>query len=98
MATAGTLNSAVTTALAAIGTIDPAGLDDSLAEYHEAPAPFFGGLSRMVNRNDRAVAATAIGGKVVFRHGEFIDGYGRSAQTGRYLKAGEKRPAVGAKR
>ncbi|MBS9532230.1 amidohydrolase family protein [Mycobacterium sp. M1] len=78
--------------------IDPAGLDDSLAEYHEAPAPFFGGLSRMVNRNDRAVVATAVGGKIVFANGKFVDGYGRTAQTGRYLKAGVKLPAAGATR
>ncbi|HEU4360099.1 MAG TPA: hypothetical protein VFR27_01150 [Mycobacterium sp.] len=71
--------------------VDPAGLDESLAAYHEQPAPFFGGLSRMVNRNDHAVVATAVGGKVVFRRGKFIKGYGRTMQTGRYLKAGEKR-------
>lgn len=70
--------------------VDPAELGDSLAEYHEAAVPFFGGLSRMVNRNDKAVAATVIGGKVVFRYGEFIDGYGQQMQTGHYLKAGEK--------
>lgn len=44
----------------------------------------------MVNRNDETVVATAVGGKVVFRLGEFIEGYGRDLQTGRYLKAGEK--------
>lgn len=70
--------------------VDPAGLDDSLAEYHESSTPFFGGLSRMVNRNDQAVAATVISGKVVFRYGEFIDGYGQTMQTGHYLRAGEK--------
>ena len=70
--------------------VDPAGLDDSLSEYHEEPAPFFGGLSRMVNRNDRAVAATGIGGTVVFRNGEFVEGYGRTMQTGHYLKPGEQ--------
>ena len=73
--------------------VDPAGLDDSLAEYHEQPAEFFGGLSRMVNRNDRAVAATGIAGQVVFRAGTFIDGYGRTTATGRYLKAGADHPA-----
>jgi N-acyl-D-aspartate/D-glutamate deacylase len=73
--------------------VDPAGLDDSLAAYHEEPAPFFGGLSRMVNRNDKAVVATAVGGTVVFRQGKFIDGYGQKRQTGHYLKAGEK-PAL----
>ena len=35
--------------------IDPAGLDESVDGYDEAKAPFDGGLSRMVNRNDAAV-------------------------------------------
>ncbi|MCV7317441.1 amidohydrolase family protein [Mycolicibacillus parakoreensis] len=70
--------------------VDPEGLDEALAAYHEEPAEFFGGLSRMVNRNDTAVVATGIGGQVVFRDGTFIDGYGRTLQTGHYLKAGQK--------
>ncbi|WP_054812618.1 N-acyl-D-amino-acid deacylase family protein [Nocardia arizonensis] len=69
--------------------IDPRGLDESVDAYREEPAPFFGGLSRMVNRNDQAVVATGIGGRVVFRLGEFIEGYGRTVQTGRYLRAGD---------
>lgn len=73
--------------------VDPAGLDDSLGEYHEQKAAFFGGLSRMVNRNNKAVVATAVGGKVVFRRGRFIKGYGRTLQTGHYLKAG-RQPAL----
>ena len=31
----------------------------------------------MVNRNDDAVVATGVNGEVVFREGEFRDGYGR---------------------
>ncbi len=42
--------------------IDPAGLDDSVNAYHEEVVPFYGGLSRMVNRNDDAVVATAVNG------------------------------------
>jgi N-acyl-D-aspartate/D-glutamate deacylase len=68
--------------------IDPAGLDASVDGYYEEEVPFFGGLSRMVNRNDGAVVATGVGGKVVFRNGEFRDGYGQSARYGRFLKAG----------
>ncbi|GLE58488.1 hypothetical protein NJBCHELONAE_37980 [Mycobacteroides chelonae] len=70
--------------------IDPEKLDGSVDAYNEAQAPFFDNLSRMVNRNDETVIATAVGGKVVFRLGEFIEGYGHDLQTGRYLKAGEK--------
>lgn len=72
--------------------IDPAGLDDSVDAYHEAPAPFFGGLSRMVNRNDGAVDATVIAGKVVFRNGTFIDGYGQTTASGRYLRSTDAVP------
>ncbi|EFV12344.1 N-acyl-D-amino-acid deacylase family protein [Segniliparus rugosus] len=70
--------------------VNPAGLDDSLAEYHEAEVPFFGGLSRMVRRNDNAVSVTAVGGSIVWRDGEFVPGYGADKQTGRYLRAGAK--------
>lgn len=68
--------------------IDPAGLNDSVEAYHEEPVAFYGGLSRMVNRSDDAVVATAVNGAVVFRDGEFRDGYGESVKSGRYLRAG----------
>jgi len=67
--------------------IDPTGLDGSVDGYHEAAVPFFGGLSRMVNRNDAAVVATAVNGEVVYRNGRFRDGYGQTSRSGRFLKA-----------
>ncbi|WP_343599312.1 amidohydrolase family protein [Mycobacterium sp.] len=73
--------------------IDPAGLDDSVDGYHEEPVPFYGGLRRMVNRNDAAVVATGVGGAVVFRDGRFRDGYATTAKSGRFLRAGDRRPA-----
>jgi N-acyl-D-aspartate/D-glutamate deacylase len=73
--------------------IDPAGLDDSVDGYHEEKVPFYGGLSRMVNRNDAAVVATGVGGAVVFRNGRFRDGYGQTVKSGRYLRAGTRRAA-----
>jgi len=76
--------------------IDPRGLDASLDEYHEAPIPEFGGISRMVNRSDRAVSATIVGGQVVFRAGAFTPGFGRTRRTGRFLRAGEGRGTVDA--
>ncbi len=36
----------------------------------------FGGLERMVRRNDDAVTATIIGGKLAFGRGHFSDGFG----------------------
>ncbi|RAV03688.1 N-acyl-D-amino-acid deacylase family protein [Mycolicibacter senuensis] len=68
--------------------IDPAGLDDAVDGYHEEQVPFYGGLSRMVNRNDDAVVATGVGGTVVFRNGQFRDGYGTTVKSGRFLRAG----------
>ena len=67
--------------------IDPAGLDDSVDAYHEEKVPFYGDLSRMVNRNDAAVVATGVNGAIVFRNGEFRDGYGKTVKSGRYLRA-----------
>jgi N-acyl-D-aspartate/D-glutamate deacylase len=67
--------------------IDPAGLDESVDGYHEEKVPFYGGLSRMVNRNDAAVVATGVNGTVVFRNGEFCDGYGTTVKSGRFLRA-----------
>lgn len=83
--------------------IDPAGLDESVDAYHEEAVPFYGGLRRMVNRNDDAVVATGVGGVVVFggshRKGEFRDGYGHTVKSGRYLRAGQRvRARVGAPR
>jgi N-acyl-D-aspartate/D-glutamate deacylase len=77
--------------------IDPAGLDDAVDGYHEEVVPFYGGLSRMVNRNDAAVVATGVNGAVVFRNGEFSEGYGETVKSGRFLRAGGSRtdlPAV----
>jgi N-acyl-D-aspartate/D-glutamate deacylase len=73
--------------------IDPAGLDDSLDAYHEEAVPFYGGLRRMVNRNDDAVVATGVGGAVVFRDGRFREGYGQTVKSGRYLRAGARHAA-----
>jgi N-acyl-D-aspartate/D-glutamate deacylase len=78
--------------------VDPAGLDASLEAYHEAPIPEFGGLSRMVDNSDAAVAATLIGGRVVCRHGDFVPGYGRDFRTGRFLRAGEPRGTTAGRR
>jgi len=68
--------------------IDPAGLDASVDAYHEEKVPFYGDLSRMVNRNDAAIVATGVNGTVVFRDGQFCDGYATTVKTGRFLRAG----------
>jgi N-acyl-D-aspartate/D-glutamate deacylase len=70
--------------------IDPSGLNDSVDGYYEEEVPFYGGLRRMVNRNDEAVVATGVNGVVVFRAGQFRDGYGQTVKSGRYLRAGTR--------
>jgi len=53
----------------------------------------YGGLSRMVNRNDDTVSAVFVGGRAVFLDGEPTDLVGRH-RTGRFLRAAHKAPAV----
>lgn len=72
--------------------IDPGGLDETVDGYYEQVVPFYGGLSRMVNRNDAAVVATGVGGTVVFRNGEFCEGYGTTVKSGRFLRADAGQP------
>ena len=67
--------------------LDPAGLDDSLDEYHESPVVSYGNLSRMVNRNDDAVTAVFVNGEYVFGEGAAADALG-VRRTGRFLRAG----------
>ncbi|BBX97552.1 hypothetical protein AWC15_22570 [Mycobacterium lacus] len=78
--------------------IDPAHLDESVDGYYEEEVPFYGGLRRMVNRNDATVVATGVGGAVVFRGGQFggrfREGYGQTVKSGRYLRAGERHRGV----
>jgi N-acyl-D-aspartate/D-glutamate deacylase len=73
--------------------VNPDGLDESLDEYHEAPMEMLGGLQRMVRRNDAAVNATLIGGRVVYEEGEFVEGFGEDCRYGSFLRVGEKTPA-----
>lgn len=68
--------------------VDPDRLDAALDEIHEAPIEEFGGLRRMVNRNDATVLATYVAGNRVYGEGEFAPGFGRR-RTGRFLRAGE---------
>ncbi len=75
-----------------IAVIDPAHLDESLDVYAEESVEQYGGLSRMVNRNDDTVAAVLVGGRTVFRNGVPTDLVG-TVRTGSFLRAGRKNPA-----
>ena len=69
--------------------INPDGLNASVTTYAEAPMPEFGNIKRMVNRNDLAVTATIINGRVAYRDGQFKRDFGVEPGYGRVLRAGE---------
>jgi N-acyl-D-aspartate/D-glutamate deacylase len=75
--------------------IDPARLDATLETYAEDIVDHYGGLSRMVNRNDETVAAVFVGGRAVFLDGKPTDIVGKQ-RTGRFLRAAHKAPALAA--
>ena len=70
--------------------VNPAGLNDDVAAYHEAPIDVFGGVRRMVRRNDDAVTATLIGGQLAYTAQGFSDGFGKQRGFGRFLRRGER--------
>ena len=69
--------------------IDPERLDDVLDEYAEDRVEQYGGLSRMVNRNDDTVNAVFVGGRAVFLDGKRPTSSG-AQRTGRFLRAAHK--------
>jgi N-acyl-D-aspartate/D-glutamate deacylase len=73
--------------------IDPEHLDESLERYAEDTVEQYGGLSRMVNRNDQTVTAVFVGGRAVFVDGQATDLVGRR-RTGRFLRAAHNAPAL----
>lgn len=73
--------------------LDPQRLDDSLDSYAEEPVEQYGGLSRMVNRNDDTVTAVLVGGRAVYLNGVATELVG-NRRTGRFLWAAHKAPAL----
>ena len=68
-----------------IAIINPAGLTDELDDIHEAPMDVLG-LERVVKRNDEAMDATLINGRIAYRHGsEFPEALGKQPGFGRFL-------------
>lgn len=74
--------------------VNPEGLNANVMAYAEAPLAEFNQLPRMVNRNDAAVTATLINGRIAYRNGQFAADFGRVGGYGRFLKAGERGAAV----
>jgi N-acyl-D-aspartate/D-glutamate deacylase len=68
--------------------VDPAGLDATVEEATEAPVPGFADLQRVVRRNDAAVRAVVVGGRLAWANGAAAPGLG----AGRVLRAGNTPP------
>jgi N-acyl-D-aspartate/D-glutamate deacylase len=73
--------------------IDPEHLDSVLDAYAEEPVDQYGGLPRMVNRNNDTVTAVFVGGRAVFLDGHPTALVG-TQRTGRFLRAARTAPAV----
>jgi N-acyl-D-aspartate/D-glutamate deacylase len=72
-----------------IVVINPDKLDDSLDRYAEHPVESYGGLSRMVNRNDDTVSAVLVSGRLAFAAGSPSAALGRQ-RFGQFLRAGQR--------
>lgn len=70
-----------------LAVVDPAGLTGAVEETHEAPVDGLDGLQRLVRRNDDAVRAVLVNGRVVWGAGRPGPALGRS-RLGRVLAAG----------
>jgi N-acyl-D-aspartate/D-glutamate deacylase len=68
--------------------IDPTKLDDRIEEAHEAKMEGFGGLSRLVRRNDETVCAVLVNGKLAVLDGKPTKELGQSMGFGKVLRAG----------
>lgn len=69
--------------------IDPQQLDARLDEIHEAAMPGFDGLKRLVRRNDAAVRAVFVNGRLAARQGILPEAVGRDRGFGTVLPAQE---------
>ncbi|APR83486.1 Hypothetical protein A7982_08835 [Minicystis rosea] len=76
-------------ARADIAVIDPAALD-AIDTLEEAKMPAFGDFPRMVRRNDAAVPAVVVGGRLAVRNGVPLAEVGEVPAFGRFLPAGQE--------
>ena len=66
--------------------VDPEGLDGRLDEVAEAPMPGIDGVQRLVRRNDGAVRAVVVAGRLAWDGTATAEGFGRSPGFGRVLR------------
>jgi N-acyl-D-aspartate/D-glutamate deacylase len=70
-----------------LAIIDPAGLGDEVEQIHEADMPGFPGLRRLVRRNDAAVRAVLVAGRLAWHDAAATPELGRSRGFGTVLRA-----------
>ena len=68
--------------------VDPEKLDERLDQAHEAEMERFGGLQRLVRRNDETINAVLINGKLAVIHGKPTSELGEQRGFGQVLRAG----------
>ena len=68
--------------------VDPTKLDERLEMAHEEEMEGFGGLKRLVRRNDETVNAVLINGKLAVLHGKPLPNLGEEHGFGQVLRAG----------
>lgn len=66
--------------------VDPTGLTDEVDAVSEEEIPFFGGLKRLVRRNDAAVRAVLVGGRLAWQNGQPAPALGKE-KLGTVLRA-----------
>ena len=76
-----------------IVVINPDKLDESLDAYAEHPVESYGGLSRMVNRNDDTVSCVLVSGQLAFSAGKPSPALGKQ-RFGQFLRAGRVSTAL----
>ncbi|MCA9711844.1 MAG: amidohydrolase family protein, partial [Myxococcales bacterium] len=67
--------------------VDPAGLTEAVERVEEAAMPGFDDLRRLVRRNDEAVRAVLVSGRLAYTPGRFAEGFGAAPGYGTLLRA-----------
>lgn len=70
-----------------IAVVDPAGLTPQVEAITEAPMPGFSDLKRLVRRNDEAVRAVLVRGRLAYTPEHFADDFGQARGYGSVLRA-----------
>lgn len=70
-----------------VAVVDPEGLNDDVERIEEVAMPGFPGLRRLVRRNDAAVRAVFVAGRLAWDGASATEGLGRERGFGRVLRA-----------